>query len=74
MTRWTLLLLIAALVLACFILALGGGGQGGRRHRQRLSTRSLVIAAVNALCGGFKRFKADYRVIPWVTFTSPEDW
>jgi pyruvate/2-oxoglutarate dehydrogenase complex dihydrolipoamide dehydrogenase (E3) component len=40
---------------------------------QRLSTRSLVIAAVNALCGGFKRFKVDYRVIPWVTFTSPED-
>jgi pyruvate/2-oxoglutarate dehydrogenase complex dihydrolipoamide dehydrogenase (E3) component/uncharacterized membrane protein YdjX (TVP38/TMEM64 family) len=29
-------------------------------------------AAVNALFGGFKRFKADYRVIPWVTFTSPE--
>jgi hypothetical protein len=41
---------------------------------QRLSTRSLVIATVNALCGGFKRFKAAYRVIPWVTFTSPEDW
>jgi pyruvate/2-oxoglutarate dehydrogenase complex dihydrolipoamide dehydrogenase (E3) component/uncharacterized membrane protein YdjX (TVP38/TMEM64 family) len=29
-------------------------------------------AAVNALFGGFKRFKADYRIIPWVTFTSPE--
>ncbi|MBP7649378.1 MAG: FAD-dependent oxidoreductase [Phenylobacterium sp.] len=29
-------------------------------------------AAVNALFSGFKRFKADYRVIPWVTFTSPE--
>lgn len=29
-------------------------------------------AAVNALFGGFKRFKADYRVIPRVTFTSPE--
>jgi len=29
-------------------------------------------AAVNALFGGLKRFKADYRVIPWVTFTSPE--
>ena len=29
-------------------------------------------AAVNALFAGFKRFKADYRVIPWVTFTSPE--
>ncbi len=29
-------------------------------------------AAVNALFGGLKSFKADYRVIPWVTFTSPE--
>ena len=29
-------------------------------------------AAVNALFSGLRRFKADYRVIPWVTFTSPE--
>ncbi|MGB7552575.1 MAG: FAD-dependent oxidoreductase, partial [Chromatiaceae bacterium] len=29
-------------------------------------------AAVNALFSGIKRFKVDYRVIPWVTFTSPE--
>lgn len=29
-------------------------------------------AAVNALFGVFKRFKADYRVIPSVTFTYPE--
>jgi len=29
-------------------------------------------AAVNALFGGLKRFKADYSVIPWVTFTDPE--
>ena len=29
-------------------------------------------AAVNALFGGFKRFKADYRVIPWTTFLDPE--
>lgn len=30
------------------------------------------FAAVNALFGTFKKFKADYRVIPWVTFTDPE--
>lgn len=30
------------------------------------------FAAVNALFSGFKRFKVDYRVIPWVTFTDPE--
>jgi dihydrolipoamide dehydrogenase len=30
------------------------------------------FAAVNALFGGFKKFKADYSVIPWATFTEPE--
>ena len=29
-------------------------------------------AAVNALLSPFKKFKADYRVIPWATFTDPE--
>ena len=29
-------------------------------------------AAVNALFGPFWTFKADYRVIPWATFTDPE--
>jgi len=29
-------------------------------------------ATVNALFGRFKRFKADYAVIPWATFTDPE--
>jgi pyruvate/2-oxoglutarate dehydrogenase complex dihydrolipoamide dehydrogenase (E3) component/uncharacterized membrane protein YdjX (TVP38/TMEM64 family) len=29
-------------------------------------------AAVNALFGRFKKFKADYSVIPWTTFTDPE--
>ena len=30
------------------------------------------FAAVNALFGGIKKFKIDYRVIPWATFTDPE--
>ncbi len=29
-------------------------------------------AAVNALFGRFKKFRADYSVIPWSTFTDPE--
>ncbi len=29
-------------------------------------------ASVNALFGCFKKFKTDYSVIPWVTFTEPE--
>jgi pyruvate/2-oxoglutarate dehydrogenase complex dihydrolipoamide dehydrogenase (E3) component len=29
-------------------------------------------AAVNALFGGIRKFRADYSVIPWATFTDPE--
>mgnify|MGYP000117793259 CR=1 FL=1 len=29
-------------------------------------------AAVNGLFGSFKKFRADYSVIPWATFTDPE--
>lgn len=29
-------------------------------------------AVVNALFGSFKKFKVDYRVIPWTTFVDPE--
>ncbi|MBV8209581.1 MAG: FAD-dependent oxidoreductase [Burkholderiaceae bacterium] len=29
-------------------------------------------AAVNALFGGFRAFRADYRVIPWTIFVDPE--
>jgi pyruvate/2-oxoglutarate dehydrogenase complex dihydrolipoamide dehydrogenase (E3) component/uncharacterized membrane protein YdjX (TVP38/TMEM64 family) len=29
-------------------------------------------ASVNALFGGFRKFSADYSVIPWATFTDPE--
>lgn len=30
------------------------------------------FCAVNALFGGFKKFRVDYRVMPWCTFTDPE--
>lgn len=30
------------------------------------------FAAVNALFGSLKKFKVDYRVVPWCTFTDPE--
>ena len=29
-------------------------------------------ASVNALFGSFRRFRVDYSVLPWVTFTDPE--
>jgi len=37
-----------------------------------VSAHEAWYASVNSLFGRFKRFKADYRVIPWATFTSPE--
>ena len=37
-----------------------------------VSSHQAWYAAVNGLFGGFKRFKVDYRVIPWATFTDPE--
>lgn len=36
------------------------------------SSHQAWYAAVNGLFGGLKRFKVDYRVIPWATFTDPE--
>lgn len=36
------------------------------------SAHQAWYAAVNGLFGGLKRFKVDYRVIPWATFTDPE--
>jgi pyruvate/2-oxoglutarate dehydrogenase complex dihydrolipoamide dehydrogenase (E3) component/uncharacterized membrane protein YdjX (TVP38/TMEM64 family) len=30
------------------------------------------FAAVNALFGAFRKFRVDYRVMPWVTYTEPE--
>jgi pyruvate/2-oxoglutarate dehydrogenase complex dihydrolipoamide dehydrogenase (E3) component/uncharacterized membrane protein YdjX (TVP38/TMEM64 family) len=36
------------------------------------SAHQAWFAAVNGLFGSFKRFKVDYRVIPWATFTDPE--
>ncbi len=37
-----------------------------------VSSHQAWYGAVNGLFGGFKRFKVDYRVIPWATFTDPE--
>jgi pyruvate/2-oxoglutarate dehydrogenase complex dihydrolipoamide dehydrogenase (E3) component/uncharacterized membrane protein YdjX (TVP38/TMEM64 family) len=36
------------------------------------AAHQAYYAAVNALFGQFKRFKVDYSVIPWATFTDPE--
>ena len=37
-----------------------------------VASHQAWFAAVNALFSPFKKFKVDYRVIPWCTFTDPE--
>ena len=48
-----------------------------RRRRRPLPVHAHgfahgVVRAVNALFGRFKKFKVDYSVVPWATFTDPE--
>ena len=48
------------------------GDVAGPYQLTHVAAHQAWYAAVNALFGDFKRFKADYSVIPWTTFTSPE--
>jgi pyruvate/2-oxoglutarate dehydrogenase complex dihydrolipoamide dehydrogenase (E3) component/uncharacterized membrane protein YdjX (TVP38/TMEM64 family) len=48
------------------------GDVAGPYQFTHVASHQAWYAAVNALFGRFKRFKADYRVIPWATFTDPE--
>lgn len=48
------------------------GDVAGPFQLTHVAAHQAWYAAVNALFGRFKRFKADYSVIPWATFTDPE--
>ncbi len=48
------------------------GDVAGPYQFTHTASHQAWFASVNALFGQFKRFKVDYRVIPWVTFTDPE--
>ena len=37
-----------------------------------MAAHQAWYAAVNALFGSFRKFKVDYRIVPWATFTDPE--
>jgi pyruvate/2-oxoglutarate dehydrogenase complex dihydrolipoamide dehydrogenase (E3) component len=37
-----------------------------------IASHQAWYAAVNALFGRFKKFKVDYSVVPWATYTDPE--
>ena len=48
------------------------GDVAGPYQFTHVAAHQAWYAAVNALFSPFKKFKADYRVIPWATFTDPE--
>ena len=52
-------------ILAC-------GDVAGPYQFTHTAAHQAWYAAVNALFGDFRKFKADYSVIPWATFTDPE--
>ena len=48
------------------------GDVAGPYQFTHVSAHQAWYATVNSLFGMFKRFKVDYSVIPWATFTEPE--
>jgi pyruvate/2-oxoglutarate dehydrogenase complex dihydrolipoamide dehydrogenase (E3) component len=52
-------------ILAC-------GDVAGPYQFTHTAAHQAWYAAVNALFGRLRRFKADYRVVPWAIFTDPE--
>lgn len=48
------------------------GDVAGPYQFTHVAAHQAWYAAVNALFGHLRRFKADYSVIPWTTFTDPE--
>ncbi|MBA3324039.1 MAG: FAD-dependent oxidoreductase [Rhodobacteraceae bacterium] len=51
---------------------LAAGDVAGPYQFTHTAAHQAWFASVNGLFGMFKRFKAEYRVIPWATFTDPE--
>lgn len=48
------------------------GDVAGPYQFTHVAAHQAWYAAVNALFGNLRSFRADYRVIPWTTFTEPE--
>jgi dihydrolipoamide dehydrogenase len=48
------------------------GDVAGPYQFTHTASHTAWYASVNALFGGFRRFRADFSVIPWCTFTEPE--
>jgi dihydrolipoamide dehydrogenase len=48
------------------------GDVAGPYQFTHMASHQAWFATVNALFGKFKKFKIDYSVVPWATFTDPE--
>ncbi|MBB3059912.1 dihydrolipoyl dehydrogenase family protein [Microbulbifer rhizosphaerae] len=48
------------------------GDVAGPYQLTHVSAHQAWYASVNALFGQFKKFKVDYRFVPWTTFVDPE--
>lgn len=48
------------------------GDVAGPYQFTHTAAHTAWYAAVNGLFGGYKKFRADFSVIPWATFTDPE--
>jgi pyruvate/2-oxoglutarate dehydrogenase complex dihydrolipoamide dehydrogenase (E3) component/uncharacterized membrane protein YdjX (TVP38/TMEM64 family) len=48
------------------------GDVAGPHQFTHTASHQAWHAALNALFGTFRKYRADYRVIPWATFTDPE--
>jgi pyruvate/2-oxoglutarate dehydrogenase complex dihydrolipoamide dehydrogenase (E3) component/uncharacterized membrane protein YdjX (TVP38/TMEM64 family) len=51
---------------------LAAGDVAGPYQFTHTASHTAWYASVNALFGTFRKYKADYRVIPWTTFIDPE--
>ncbi len=51
---------------------LAAGDVAGPYQFTHTASHTAWYASVNALFGLFRKFKADFRVIPWVTYIDPE--
>ncbi len=61
-----------ALLRTNFPNILVAGDVTGPYQFTHVAAHQAWYAAVNALFGDFKKFKADYSVVPWSTFIDPE--
>ncbi|MEP5566403.1 MAG: FAD-dependent oxidoreductase [Halioglobus sp.] len=51
---------------------LAAGDVAGPYQFTHMASHQAWYASVNALFGRFRKFRVDYSVVPWATFTNPE--